>query len=232
MKSLDSNKKMAIGWMLAVALAVIAMVLSQIPRKAQSLPESGANPYRQKLAQLEAEQSRINALPPHEQLEWATVELAKLKSDWSHEGFRAFKDRLDLIPPDAPERTAADALLKDGTSREAAFTQDESKREVKRIREMTIKKAKEDAEASRLTAYKRTAFAEWMENHFLDERMNVTVTASGKDKTVLTIKWALASNVTGRDLQKSGMIETAQRAGFRKVRFTDGFDFGYEWTFP
>ena len=76
----------------------------------------------------------------------------------------------------------------------------------------------------------RKQFAKKLEETMIETgRMNVDVTPSGKNYTVLTIKWALASKVTSRDLDKSGLIEKAKGVGFKKVIFTDGWDFGCQW---
>ncbi|MDP2024832.1 hypothetical protein [Sulfuriferula sp.] len=75
----------------------------------------------------------------------------------------------------------------------------------------------------------RKDFAKNLENAFIEKRMNTDVSASGSKNTVLRIKWALASKVSAHDLSKSDVLESAETAGFKKVIFTDGYDFQVYW---
>jgi hypothetical protein len=76
----------------------------------------------------------------------------------------------------------------------------------------------------------RKDFAANLEQRMVDQRMNVDVTASGERNTVLTIKWILANKVTTNDLQKTTIVDDAEKAGFKKVKFTNGYDYGVAWT--
>lgn len=76
---------------------------------------------------------------------------------------------------------------------------------------------------------KRKSFASKLEESFLEKRMDTDVTASGPRNTVLRIKWVLASKVTANDLRKSGLIDEAEKAGFKKVILTDGYDSQWWW---
>lgn len=75
----------------------------------------------------------------------------------------------------------------------------------------------------------RKEFAKRLEQVFIEKRMNTDVSASGSKNTILRIKWALASKVSAHDLSKSDILETAEKAGFKKVIFTDGYDFAWQW---
>lgn len=88
------------------------------------------------------------------------------------------------------------------------------------------------ADAARQSAARadaRKEFAKKLEQILIEKRMNTDVTASGPKNTILKIKWALASKVSAHDLSKSDILETAEEAGFKKVIFTDGYDFGQQW---
>lgn len=74
----------------------------------------------------------------------------------------------------------------------------------------------------------RKDFAKNLEKVFIEKRMNTDVTAYGPKNTIVKIKWALASKVTANDLSKSGVAKQAEKAGFKKLIFTDGHN--SEWT--
>lgn len=76
----------------------------------------------------------------------------------------------------------------------------------------------------------RKEFARKLENTFIEKRMNTDVTADGPKNTVLHIKWVLATKVTANDLSKSGILEQAENAGFKKVIFTDGYNREFLWN--
>lgn len=75
----------------------------------------------------------------------------------------------------------------------------------------------------------RKDFARTLENTFIEKRMNTDVTANGPKNTILHIKWVLATKVTANDLSKSGLLQQAENAGFKKVAFTDGYDREFYW---
>lgn len=75
----------------------------------------------------------------------------------------------------------------------------------------------------------RKEFAKRLEQVFIEKRMNTDVSASGPKNTILRIKRALASKVSANDMSKSDILETAEKAGFKKVVFTDGYDFAWQW---
>lgn len=75
----------------------------------------------------------------------------------------------------------------------------------------------------------RKGFAKNLEQVFIEKRMNTDVSAYGPKNTILKIKWALASKVTANDLSKSGIVEQAEKAGFKKLIFTDGYDSSWTW---
>ncbi|MFL6628248.1 MAG: hypothetical protein ACJ8G1_17530 [Vitreoscilla sp.] len=70
----------------------------------------------------------------------------------------------------------------------------------------------------------RKEFATKLEQQFLEQRMDTTVTAIGNKSTTLSIKWVLASRVAANDLSKSGVIDQARELGFKSVHFFNGFE--------
>lgn len=76
----------------------------------------------------------------------------------------------------------------------------------------------------------RKEFANKLEQGFVEKgRMNADVTTSGPQNTVLSIRWALASKVTAHDLSESGIVTKAKGVGFKKIVYTDGYNFSWEW---
>jgi hypothetical protein len=123
------------------------------------------------------------------------------------------RQRLNLVKPEQPEYPKAQQMLK------AMAASDK-------------RKAAADAKKEAAEAVKdRKAFAKRLEENFLEQRINADVTVSGRDNTTLTIRWALASKVTARDLDKSGIVDQAGKAGFKKIWYTDGFNFTVGWGF-
>ena len=74
----------------------------------------------------------------------------------------------------------------------------------------------------------RKAYAKELEFIFLDKlRMDTTITVSGKDNTIIKIKWILWTRVTVYEFFKDGKIMSQWRSmGFKKYILTDG----YRWT--
>jgi FKBP-type peptidyl-prolyl cis-trans isomerase len=91
------------------------------------------------------------------------------------------------------------------------------------------KAAKDLAQAKILGKALRAEFAKRLEQGFLDQGMNYDVTVSGKENEVLKLKWALASKVTANALTKSDIISSARSVGFKEVKLSDGYDFGWSW---
>jgi hypothetical protein len=128
------------------------------------------------------------------------------KDEWANS-----KTRLAAIEKGAPEYVKAQALLV------AMAAQD------KRDAEFTA------ALESKLRIANRKNFAEKLEQSFLDMRMDADVSAVGPGFTKLRIRYALVTKVTANDLTKSGVIDQAQEAGFKKVEFTDGHYSAWTW---
>lgn len=91
------------------------------------------------------------------------------------------------------------------------------------------KAAKDAAREKVINKMARAEFAKRLEQGFLDQGLNYDVTVSGKENEVLRLKWALASKVTANALTKSDIITQAESFGFKEVKLTDGYDFGWSW---
>ena len=92
------------------------------------------------------------------------------------------------------------------------------------------KKKQRDALKNSPQAAQRRAFARVMETRFLDAGINCDVTTVGDADDELRIKWVLASKVTAHQINKSDLVSTARSLGFKRIRLTDGYDFGWVWT--
>ena len=84
------------------------------------------------------------------------------------------------------------------------------------------------AETDKRMATTRKEYAKELEFNFLDKlHMDTTVTVSGKNNTIIKIKWILWTRVTVYEFFKDGKIESTWRSmGFKKYILTDG----YRWT--
>jgi len=70
----------------------------------------------------------------------------------------------------------------------------------------------------------RKAYAKLLENNLLDNaKMDTTITTSGKDYTILKIKYILMSRVLVNELTKDGKLPSLwEQMGFKTIIFTDG----------
>lgn len=87
--------------------------------------------------------------------------------------------------------------------------------------------AKETEE--KLDISSRKSFAKLIEQSLVENRINADVSVSGNKNTILKIKWALANKVFANDISNSGIIEKAEKAGFKKVIFTDDYNYSCYW---
>jgi hypothetical protein len=82
----------------------------------------------------------------------------------------------------------------------------------------------------------REAWRGKVEKLFLDQGMDVDVTLSGTYKDQARLKWALMSKVTVHKLtdddsmREGSFLHGLQKIGFRKVTFSDGWDYGVVYT--
>lgn len=76
----------------------------------------------------------------------------------------------------------------------------------------------------------REVFAKNMERSLLDKGITTDIQAKGNNKQILEYKYALMSKaVVYKLVNESYALETAKKAGFKKIVFTDGFN--SSWTY-
>ncbi len=70
----------------------------------------------------------------------------------------------------------------------------------------------------------RIGYAEKLQNLFLDQQIEATISAEGKNKDTLHIYMPLANHVVAHDLsKKDGIIDSAKEAGFSKITLSNAF---------
>ena len=80
------------------------------------------------------------------------------------------------------------------------------------------------------TALSRRQYAKELENKFLDEGMDITVTTPGVHNTTLHLQYILAGRVFAHQLEKTDALWQAWRnMGFKRVEL-EGYDYGVAWT--
>lgn len=139
------------------------------------------------------------------------------------------REHLEAIRADDPEYVEARRLLSTTVTR--------IEREIDRLSPILAKLV-----IGKLQLKKRQEIADGMENLFLDQGMDATVTAGGRGKTVLTIKYALMSRpfvhlFTKKMLEAkvdetgwSNSFQNLKQVGFKHIVFTDGYS--STWSFP
>jgi len=91
------------------------------------------------------------------------------------------------------------------------------------------KRQKIEEEAAKLAT--RKAFASTLEETYLDNRMDVTVTTLGQNATTLKMKFVLFSRVDAHELSKdTEFFQMLRGFGFKKFIMTDGYDFTWVWN--
>lgn len=82
----------------------------------------------------------------------------------------------------------------------------------------------------------REQWAQNAETAMLDQGMNVDFVLAGSKKDRVTVRWALMSKAAvhkitdGGSMRDGAFLSQLQKVGFRRVEFSDGFDFGYYYT--
>ena len=93
------------------------------------------------------------------------------------------------------------------------------------------RKIRENNRAATRTKTKenRLAYAETLEDDFLDEGLDIYVSVHGAENTTLRLKWVLASRVTAHQLQTQDNFYTWRSLGFRRVELRDGYNYSVYW---
>jgi len=91
------------------------------------------------------------------------------------------------------------------------------------------KPAENKALSLSLAIIKRKADAEVLQNAFLDQGMDVSVTVTGSRAQEIDIQYILANAVMARRLFTSGILAQLEVLGFEKVTLWDGHEYGAAW---
>jgi hypothetical protein len=71
----------------------------------------------------------------------------------------------------------------------------------------------------------RRQFAKLLRDRYLDKGLNIFVTVSGAHAERLTLRFALFNEVWTHQFAKGDLIEEIRIMGFKRVDFTDGYNF-------
>lgn len=70
----------------------------------------------------------------------------------------------------------------------------------------------------------REAYVETLDRVMLESGFDATATVSGKHKDKLRIEWVLMGRATAHQMaHEGGILVTAEKIGFKRVTFTDGY---------
>lgn len=112
------------------------------------------------------------------------------------------------------------------TAQRRQFTRDTA-----RINRVARREARErQAAAARQAVLDRRAFAERLEEWFLDNSMDAHVRTRGSDATTLEMEYILFSRVWSHQFREGEHWATLQALGFKRVEMKDGYDFSVYWT--
>ena len=75
----------------------------------------------------------------------------------------------------------------------------------------------------------RALYAKTKRNDFLDNGLDIKINVQGAHNEIITFKYALFNDVWSHKFQKEGVIDTLQELGFKKVKMTDGYNWGCSW---
>lgn len=131
---------------------------------------------------------------------------------------RSYKDidvarkHIEAIPKDAKEYQDAQNVLKEVTRREKEF------------------KEKTDAAVKKLLIQNRKEMAHNLEIEYLKKGLDVRVTAQAKENTVLHLRFVLFSRpLIYKITNETNFLDDVRKAGFKKVIFSDGYN--YTWSY-
>ena len=75
----------------------------------------------------------------------------------------------------------------------------------------------------------RRAYAATLRNKFLDDALDIKVSALGDDATTLKLEFVLFNDVWSHKLVTGEFQQLLRQMGFKRLRMTDGYDWGYYW---
>jgi len=166
-------------------------------------------------------------------IEDGSTEYPEAQNLMKQEGFREAKKLLKDKPKSAPDDHSETYLWQAASNLEFIKKGDKEYSEAQKLLKQIharqkILLEKDAADTERRMATARKDYAKELEFNFLDKlRMDTTITVSGKNNTIIKIKWILWSRVTVYEFFKDGKILSTWRSmGFKKYIITDG----YRWT--
>ncbi|MBN2267785.1 MAG: hypothetical protein JW725_05625 [Candidatus Babeliaceae bacterium] len=77
----------------------------------------------------------------------------------------------------------------------------------------------------------RREYVKALREKFLDEGMDIKVSASGSTATQLNLKYTLFNDVWVHKFKKGALCDEISRMGFKKVDFNNGYDYHVMLTF-
>lgn len=214
---------------LIFAVCFFAAKSTDITASERAVAQQQIAQQRAKAASDAAERARIAALPPEERQALADAATvagahrlvdvqtnADAKSQARGTDWESTRTSLTSIKKASPQYVDAQTLL-------AAMSADDKK--LSDGRRQLADDAKRLAAAQEpLEIAARKEYAKKLEQQFLEQRMDTTVTATGTKATTLSIKWVLASRVSAHDLANAGLVDQAKSLGFKSVVFFNGFE--------
>lgn len=77
----------------------------------------------------------------------------------------------------------------------------------------------------------RKDYANELRTHFLDQSMDIKVSVSGRHNERLKLTFVLFNDVWMHNFKKGSLIDEIRGKGFKRVDLSDGYDWGYYFTF-
>jgi hypothetical protein len=75
----------------------------------------------------------------------------------------------------------------------------------------------------------RKRYADALRTRFLDQGLDAKVWVSGPDGEDVTLSCVIFNDVWARRMQQDGLLEEMCTVGYKRVRLTDGYDYGVHW---
>lgn len=190
-----------------IILGIIGYILGQFGKPEQKAPPS-----------LTKQDESFNKLTPAEHLEEAKKALSDgykpnkdiMKTTWGR--VTDAKKHLEAIKTDTSEYNEAKNLMQEVSRRE---------KEIKKVAAII---------ADQFMAEKRKNFSKEYEISLLDKGMDVHVSTSGKEHTILKIRWVLMNRpLVYKFITDKEAMPNLKKLRFKKIIFTDGYDM--TWSF-
>jgi hypothetical protein len=80
-------------------------------------------------------------------------------------------------------------------------------------------------------AIQRKKYAEELRNQYLDDNLDIKVTAYGPNNTILKLSYPLFNDVWSHKMENGDVIEGIKKIGFKRFEMSDGYDWGVYWNF-